>query len=118
MPQLLYVLQFKGQAGPVEGAANMMRAATSAAPCSISTRIGSEGIRTELQALDGPSASFESEVTLIGDTSIVESGTIRFGARRERAVQHGRGRLPGAEPRRGSHGRRDRLAHRQRNRPA
>jgi hypothetical protein len=72
-------LQFKGSAAPVEGASNVMRAATSASPCSITTRVGPDGIRTDLQTLDGPSATFESEVTITGDTAFVESGTIRFG---------------------------------------
>jgi hypothetical protein len=79
MAQLVYVLQFKGTAMPVDGAPNVMRAATSAAPCSVTTRVGPDGIRTELQALDGPNATFESEVTITGDTEFVESGTIRFG---------------------------------------
>src|SRR5205823_5283806 len=79
MPPLIYVLQFKGSAAPVEGQTGVMRAATSAAPARITTTIGPEGVSGDITALDGPGAAFESEVTFTGDTSFLENGTIRFG---------------------------------------
>src|SRR3954463_16755150 len=80
MHQLMYVLQFRGSAGPVEGAHNMVRAATSAAACRITTVLGKSGVNGRVEELGGPQATFESEVTMNGDSAFHESGTIRFGA--------------------------------------
>src|SRR5438105_2945867 len=79
MPQLIYVLQFKGNAAPVEGQEGVMRAATHAAAAQITTTIGPDGVSGSIAALGGPGADFESEVTFTGETSFLESGTIRFG---------------------------------------
>lgn len=79
MERLLYALQFKGQAGPVEGREGVLKAATSAPSCRLTTTVADDGLRTELQPVDGGTAQFESEVTLTGDTSFQESGTITFG---------------------------------------
>lgn len=79
MARLIYVLQFKGQAGPVEGAEGVLRAGTSASPCRITTQIGADGVSGQIEAIEGTSASFESEVTFISETTFLESGTIRFG---------------------------------------
>jgi hypothetical protein len=40
MERMIYVLQFKGQAGPVEGASGMLKATTSAPSCRVSTENG------------------------------------------------------------------------------
>lgn len=79
MEQLVYALQFKGQAAPVEGASGAMKAKTSAPGCTISTEIGPNGVRGDIRPADGGAAEFESDVTLTGDTSFQESGTITFG---------------------------------------
>ena len=79
MRQMIHALQFKGQASPVEGASGVLKATTSAPSCSIRTEVGANGVRGELRPLDGGTAQFESEVTLIGDNSLMESGTITFG---------------------------------------
>ena len=79
MPPLIYVLQFKGTAGPVEGQEGVMQAKTHAAAARVTTTIGPDGVSGEIAALDGPGADFESEVTFTGETSFLENGTIRFG---------------------------------------
>src|SRR6266404_2736713 len=79
MKQLIYVMQFSGQAAPVAGASNVLKARTTAAGCSISTRVGSSGVESAVQAIPGDTAFFESEVTVTGENSFVESGSIRFG---------------------------------------
>ena len=79
MRQMIYTLQFKGQAAPAEGASGVLKVTTSAASCGISTEVGAAGVRGELRPLDGGTARFESEVTLTGDNSFKESGTITFG---------------------------------------
>src|SRR5689334_10739546 len=79
MPQLIYVLQFQGIAGPVEGQEGVMQAKTYAAPAQVTTRIVPEGVSGEIVTLDGHGANFESTVRFTGETSFLEDGTIRFG---------------------------------------
>ncbi len=78
MKQILYAMQFKGKAGP-GAAANVMKASTSASSTTITTEIGAEGVRGIIQPAAGGKAEFESEVTLAGETSFLEKGSIRFG---------------------------------------
>jgi hypothetical protein len=79
MKQLLYGVQFMGNAAPKEGAASVIKATTSASSCTISSTVGDDGLMTRIQPVAGGKASFESEVTLLGETSFKEAGTIRFG---------------------------------------
>jgi hypothetical protein len=79
MRQIFYVMQFSGRAMPVGGSSNVIRATTSAASCSLTTTVGTDGVSTSLQPATGGNAAFESEVTVTGENSFVESGTIRFG---------------------------------------
>ena len=78
MKQILYAMQFNGKAGP-GAAANVMKASTSASSTTITTEIGAEGVHGIIQSAAGGKAEFESEVTLTGETSFLEKGTIRFG---------------------------------------
>jgi hypothetical protein len=78
MKQIIYAMQFKGQAGP--GASpTMMKATTNSPSCTLTTVIGPEGVHGSVQPAAGGKASFESEVTVTGETSFLESGSIRFG---------------------------------------
>ncbi len=79
MKQLIYALQFKGHAAPVAGSSPVMKAATTASSCSLTTTAGPDGVRGSLQVAPGDKAEFESEVRLTGETSFSESGVIRFG---------------------------------------
>ncbi|MBV8054876.1 MAG: hypothetical protein JO071_06510 [Deltaproteobacteria bacterium] len=79
MRQIFYVMQFSGQAVPVSGSPNIMKATTSAESCTFTTAVGGEGVSASLQPAAGGMAAFESEVTVTGESSFVESGTIRFG---------------------------------------
>jgi hypothetical protein len=78
MKQIIYAMQFKGKAGP-GSAANVMKASTSASSTTITTEIGAEGVHGSIKPAPGGKAEFESEVTLTGDTSFLEKGSIRFG---------------------------------------
>ncbi len=60
MTQVTYVLQFKGKACPANEAGTILKAATTAPGCRITTTIGPDGITTDLQPADGGRASFES----------------------------------------------------------
>ena len=82
MNPIIYVLQFKGKAGPANEAGTILKATTTAPSCRITTTIGSEGITSDLQPADGGRASFESEVRITGDTSFQEQGTITMASHR------------------------------------
>ena len=79
MRQLLYAMQFKGSAAPKAGAPSVIKAATSAPSCNITSVVGDGGLTGTIQPAPGGPALFESEVTLLGETSFKEAGTIRFG---------------------------------------
>jgi hypothetical protein len=79
MRQIFYAMQFNGRAAPVTGSSNVMKATTSAVSCTLSTAVSAEGVSGSLQATAGGKAAFESEVTVTGENSFMESGTIRFG---------------------------------------
>lgn len=79
MKQIFYAMQFRGQAAPVAGSSNVIKATTSASSCTLTTAIGAQGVSASLQPAAGGKASFESEVTVTGESTFVESGTIRFG---------------------------------------
>jgi hypothetical protein len=79
MRQLIYAMQFVGQAAPVTGSAGVMRAATTATSCTLTTTAGPAGVSGKLTDAPGETAQFESEVTITGETSFREAGSIRFG---------------------------------------
>src|SRR5437763_566053 len=79
MKQLIYVMQFKGTAAPKSGVSGVIKASTHASSCTLSSVVASGGVTTTMTPADGGQASFESEVTLTGETSFHEAGTIRFG---------------------------------------
>jgi hypothetical protein len=78
MKQIIYAMQFNGKAGPGPSA-NVMKASTSSPSTTITTEIGAEGVHGIIKPAAGGKAEFESEVTLTGDTSFLEKGSIRFG---------------------------------------
>jgi hypothetical protein len=100
MKQIIYAMQFKGQGGP-GGSPNVLKAMTNSSSCTVSTVIGPDGVNGSVQPAAGGKASFESEVTITGETSFLESGSIRFGdgAHRLRFSTVGQGHLgDSAEP--------------------
>jgi hypothetical protein len=91
MEQIIYAMQFKGKAGP-GASADVMKAATSASSTTITTEIGAEGVHGSIKPAPGGKAEFESEVTLTGETSFLEKGSIRFGDRNRlqfSSIEHG-----------------------------
>ncbi len=79
MKQVIYAMQFKGTAGPKAGASGVIKASTTAPSCTLSSVVDPGGVSGTLLPVPGGKASFESEVTLTGETSFTETGTIRFG---------------------------------------
>jgi hypothetical protein len=77
MQQLVYAMQFKGQAAG--DAAQAMKVQSKGASSSITTIVNAGGITGGFDPAAGVEAMFESEVTLTGSNTFKEQGTIRFG---------------------------------------
>ncbi len=78
MRQLTYAMQFKGEAGPGP-TPGMMGAHSTGSSCRITANVSPQGLSASIEKLSGGMASFESTVTLTGDNSFLESGSIGFG---------------------------------------
>jgi hypothetical protein len=100
MRELLYAMRFTGQAQPVGDVGNVLRAATSAPSCTLTSVVGPNGLTGSLAVAAGGEASFASEVTVTDETRFLEVGTIDFGAgHRLRFTTVGSGHLaPSADP--------------------
>ncbi len=79
MRQVVYALQFRGQAAPVEGQEGILAATTSSPSAAITTTIGGSGLSTTIAPVAGSDARFESRVTMTGEQAFKEEGTITFG---------------------------------------
>ncbi|MGO9266500.1 MAG: hypothetical protein ACLQBA_16730 [Candidatus Binataceae bacterium] len=79
MKQIIYAMQFAGHAAPAANSTTVLRAKTRATSCILTTSVGPAGLSGTLQPATGADAFFESEVMITGETSFVESGSIRFG---------------------------------------
>jgi hypothetical protein len=77
MKQILYAMQFTGQAQP-SAESGALTAKTSSPSSRITTTAGA-GLTGTVEAIPGGSAAFESSVTFTGDSSFLESGSIDFG---------------------------------------
>jgi len=79
MTQILYTMQFTGKAVPANDAGTILKAATTAPSCTITTVVGANGVRGSLQPTNGGQATFESQVTFTDETAFQEEGSITFG---------------------------------------
>ena len=79
MKQIIYTMQFKGQAAPLDGQSNRLKAAASAPSALVTTVVDKEGVQGEVEEIGGGRARLESEVRVTGETAFQESGTVRFG---------------------------------------
>ena len=101
MPQLMYIMQFKGYAGPVGTTPHVLQVITIASSCTITTAIGAEGVHGAQQLTEGGQAAFESTVRFTEETAFQASGSIAFGEGSHRLFFRtvGQGYLgPSAEP--------------------
>jgi hypothetical protein len=78
MRQVIYAMRFDGTGAPADD--GTLRASTSSPSTQILSLIGPDGLSGEISAAKGEGATFTSAVTMTGDTSFTESGTITFGA--------------------------------------
>src|SRR2546426_12810519 len=79
MKELVFALEFRGSAAPVPGSDKKLRAKTSAASQIYRSILNADGIQAGVESASGRSASFDSEVEIVGEGMFVESGTIRYG---------------------------------------
>jgi hypothetical protein len=77
MRQIVYAMQFEGMVEEVGEA--RLQASLRAESARLTSSVGSEGLQNQLDATDGGTAEFRSDVHLTGETSFMETGTIRFG---------------------------------------
>src|SRR4051794_30996533 len=79
MQQIVYTMHFKGQAAQTGTSQPSMTVAAKAASSSITTVIHSGGVTGGFDPSAVVDATFESEVTLVGEATFTERGTISFG---------------------------------------
>jgi len=79
MKELVFALQFKGKARPVEGVEGKLAARTTAGGQVLRTALTAKGIQVKAEPRPGPRATFESEVQMTGPGTFVESGRIGYG---------------------------------------
>jgi hypothetical protein len=79
MRQLVYALRFTGQAVPSGTVGNMLKVATFAPSCMMSSHIDRNGLSSSFATTGGRTAIFECEIIFTGESSFLETGTIWFG---------------------------------------
>jgi hypothetical protein len=79
MKELVFALEFKGSAAPVPGSDKKLQAKTSASSQTLRSILKADGIQASIESAGGGSASFESEVEIVGEGMFVESGHIGYG---------------------------------------
>jgi len=80
MREIVFALEFRGQAGPVPGSETKRQARSTASSQTLSTVLGRDGVRARVDATPGENAVLESRVERFGDGTFVEDGTITYGA--------------------------------------
>jgi hypothetical protein len=79
MKELVFALQFKGKAHPVDGVEGKLAAKTTAGGQILRTALTPKGIQAKAESKPGPRATFESEVEITGPGTFIESGRIGYG---------------------------------------
>ena len=79
MKEVVFALEFKGSAAPVPGSDKKLQAKTSATSQTLRSVLKADGIQATIDSAGAGSASFESEVEIVGEGIFVESGRIRYG---------------------------------------
>jgi hypothetical protein len=67
MKELVLALEFRGSAGPVPGSDKKMHAKTSATSQTLRSVLTADAIQASVESAGGGSASFESEVEIVGE---------------------------------------------------
>ena len=81
MRELVFALEFRGRAAPLPGSESTRQARSTAPSQTLTTILGSDGIRARVDAAAGESAVLESRVERFGDGTFAEDGRITYGAK-------------------------------------
>ncbi len=79
MRELVFALEFRGTAGPVDGSAMTRRARTSAPSQVLRVVMGAESMEAGIEPVSGDPAVLESTVERFADGSFIEAGIITYG---------------------------------------
>src|SRR5437773_12554886 len=91
MREIVFALEFRGTAGPVEGSPTRRRSTSRAPSQTLTTVLGPDGIRTRVDGVAGERAMLEARVERFDDGSFVEARTITYArAGAVSFVTHGR----------------------------
>lgn len=96
MQQIVYAMQFRGEAAPSSDGA--MHAITSSPSTRIMSSVSATAVSSQIDAVDGDRADFVSIVHMTGDTGFKESGTFNLWSGQHTRVQHNWRRIYGAKP--------------------
>ncbi len=80
MREIVFALEFRGTAAPVQGTSNKLRARTVAADQTLRTALKADGVQAALDRSGTETATFESEVEIVAEGAFLESGSITYGA--------------------------------------
>jgi hypothetical protein len=76
---IIFALQYKGAVEPIEKVGGVLKVRLVASSCRIETEIGSKGVKASIQKIAGGEAVLDSIVSITGDGTFIESGTLSFG---------------------------------------
>jgi hypothetical protein len=79
MNPVIFAMQFEGHAAPVDGSPGKLRARTFALGQTLRTALTPEAVESVVESANGASATFESEVEILGEGLFVEAGSISYG---------------------------------------
>lgn len=79
MRELVFALEFRGSAGPVDGAATTRRATTSAPSQALRAVMAADAMEAGVEPVSGDTALLESTVERFADGSFIEAGIITYG---------------------------------------
>jgi hypothetical protein len=77
--ELVFALEFRGSAGPIDGSATSRSARTSAPSQALRAVMAADALEAAVEPLSGDSAMLESTVERFADGSFVEAGIITYG---------------------------------------
>jgi hypothetical protein len=79
MREVVFVLEFRGKAGPIPGSESKRQARSTAHSQLFETVLGADGVETRIGQVAGDVAVLESQVERSGDGTFIEDGTITYG---------------------------------------
>ncbi|MBI1779118.1 MAG: hypothetical protein HYR63_27610 [Proteobacteria bacterium] len=79
MAPIIFALQYAGPVKPIAKVPGVLRVKLTASSCRIETAIGPKGVASSIAKIPGGKAVLDSIVTVTGEATFIESGTLTFG---------------------------------------